>query len=141
MNEQHRLLTDPELLYAANLSASRFAAEVLGLEAGKVQSWLAGDCSIPLGIRAVCAAIVDRPELARQISGDDALAGEMRSRKIQARVDDWCRLKKSLGQCSETSGIPDALRVPRSTNRQLRVATAFCETVLNQCAVHHHRLP
>lgn len=65
-------MRDTELLAAAivasDLSARRFAVEVLDVDERTVRRWLAGDRELHGTVRLVCRLILLRPDLAATLS-------------------------------------------------------------------------
>jgi hypothetical protein len=64
-------MTDPELLRDAievtGLSTFRFATEVLDVDEHGIQRWLSGERPMPVAVRAVCMAVLQRPALVAEI--------------------------------------------------------------------------
>jgi DNA-binding transcriptional regulator YiaG len=74
-------MTDMELLSAAidasEMSARRFAIEVLGVDDRSVRKWLAGR-SLPGTVRIICQAIVTRPEIvAELVTAHESIVGAL----------------------------------------------------------------
>ena len=67
-------MTDAELLREAlavtGLSEFRFAVEVMDVTEHVVQRWLSGERPLPIAVRAVCVAILERPALVAEIFRD-----------------------------------------------------------------------
>lgn len=65
-------MNDPDLLRAAaaaaGMSSRRFAAEVLDVDERNNRRWLSGERELQATVRIVCAAIVARPELAKELA-------------------------------------------------------------------------
>jgi hypothetical protein len=77
-------MTDPEVLQTATavtgLTFRRFAADVLNINWRTMEAWLAGDRPMAVGLRGVCLAIIDRPEIAEAIIRDRETARRTQQR-------------------------------------------------------------
>jgi len=66
-------MNDPDLFTAAMAAAGyestrRFAEDVLGVDERNARRWKDGERELQGTVRVVCAAIVVRPELARELA-------------------------------------------------------------------------